>query len=58
MFCPAIIERKQSFKKLDTHQVRQKFIEHNLRFVVYIARKFDNTSVGAEDLTSLANRFN
>ncbi len=28
-------------------------IEHNLRLVVYIARKFENTSVGAEDLISI-----
>ena len=28
-------------------------IEHNLRLVVYIARKFDNTSVGVEDLISI-----
>ena len=27
-------------------------IEHNLRLVVYIARKFDNTGVGVEDLIS------
>lgn len=32
---------------------RDKLIEHNLRLVVYIARKFDNTSVGAEDLISI-----
>ena len=28
-------------------------IEHNLRLVVYIAKKFDNTSVGVEDLISI-----
>ena len=28
-------------------------IEHNLRLVVYIARKFDNTGVGVEDLISI-----
>ncbi len=28
-------------------------IEHNLRLVVYIAKKFDNTGVGVEDLTSI-----
>ena len=33
--------------------VRQKLIEHNLRLVVYIARKFDNTGVGTEDLVSI-----
>lgn len=28
-------------------------IEHNLRLVVYIAKKFDNTGVGVEDLVSI-----
>ncbi len=34
-------------------EVRQTLIEHNLRLVVYIARKFDNTGVGLEDLISI-----
>ena len=33
--------------------VRQGLIEHNLRLVVYIARKFENTGVGVEDLISI-----
>ncbi len=32
---------------------RSSLIEHNLRLVVYIAKKFDNTSVGVEDLISI-----
>ena len=32
---------------------RTKLIEHNLRLVVYIAKKFDNTGVGVEDLISI-----
>lgn len=32
---------------------RDQLIEHNLRLVVYIARKFENTSVGVEDLISI-----
>ncbi len=32
---------------------RRALIEHNLRLVVYIARKFDNTPVGVEDLISI-----
>ena len=32
---------------------RSALIEHNLRLVVYIAKKFDNTSVGVEDLISI-----
>lgn len=32
---------------------KKKLIEHNLRLVVYIARKFESTSVGIEDLVSI-----
>mgnify|MGYP000765588079 CR=1 FL=1 len=32
---------------------RKQLIEHNLRLVVYIAQKFDNTGVGVEDLISI-----
>ncbi len=32
---------------------RSKLIEHNLRLVVYIAKKFENTGVSVEDLTSI-----
>ena len=35
------------------HQSRQSLIEHNLRLVVYIARKFENTGVNIEDLISI-----
>ncbi len=42
-------------RKLQTEgeSARQALIEHNLRLVVYIARKFDNTAVGVEDLISI-----
>ena len=33
--------------------VHKALIEHNLRLVVYIARKFENTGVGLEDLISI-----
>ena len=32
---------------------RQLLIEHNLRLVVYIARRFENTGVNLEDLISI-----
>ena len=32
---------------------KSRLIEHNLRLVVYIAKKFDNTGVGVEDLISI-----
>ena len=34
-------------------QAKAILIEHNLRLVVYIAKKFDNTNVGVEDLISI-----
>lgn len=34
-------------------QAKQTLIEHNLRLVVYIARRFENTGVGIEDLISI-----
>ena len=37
----------------DDLEARQTLIEHNLRLVVYIAKKFDNTGVGVEDLISI-----
>ena len=37
----------------EEQQGRSVLIEHNLRLVVYIAKKFDNTGVGVEDLISI-----
>lgn len=34
-------------------QARQLLVEHNLRLVVYIARRFENVSTGLEDLISI-----
>ena len=39
-------------KKYD-EMYEEKLIAHNLRLVVYIAKKFDNTKVGTEDLISI-----
>ena len=36
-----------------SHEARQTLIEHNLRLVVYIARRFENTGVNIEDLISI-----
>ena len=36
-----------------SEEAKKKLIEHNLRLVVYIAKKFDNTGVGVEDLISI-----
>lgn len=34
-------------------EVRDKLVEHNLRLVVYIARRFENTGVDLDDLVSI-----
>ena len=39
--------------RLGEEPARQELIEHNLRLVVYIARRFENTGVGIEDLISI-----
>lgn len=46
----AQIERLQNG---EDQEARSLLIEHNLRLVVYIAKKFDNTGVGVEDLISI-----
>ena len=38
---------------LGDEEVKSKLVEHNLRLVVYIARKFDNTGVDPDDLISV-----
>ena len=43
----------RKFGTSEDKEARSALIEHNLRLVVYIARKFDNTSVGVEDLISI-----
>ena len=35
------------------NSVRRELIEHNIRLVVYIARKFENTGINLEDLVSI-----
>lgn len=49
-------EEKELLEKLedtDSTEAKSILIEHNLRLVVYIAKKFDNTGVGVEDLISI-----
>ena len=36
-----------------SEQAKQKLIEHNLRLVVFIARRFENTGINLEDLISI-----
>lgn len=49
-------EEQIYIKKLsedDNLKARQTLIERNLRLVVYIAKKFENTGIGIEDLISI-----
>lgn len=50
------IEEANAISKLGTNEedrVKSLLVEHNLRLVVYIAKKFDNTGIGVEDLISI-----
>lgn len=42
-----------NLEKEENSQIRQTLVERNLRLVVYIAKKFENTGVGIEDLVSI-----
>ncbi len=50
-------EEAEMLKKLEDgreqEEVKAKLIEHNLRLVVYISRKFENTGVDPDDLISI-----
>ena len=46
-----MIEKLSNEKEAE--EVRQLLVERNLRLVVYIAKKFENTGVGLEDLISI-----
>ena len=56
---PLTAEEEQQYLQLmaedtqESAQARTILIEHNLRLVVYIARKFENTGIPAEDLISI-----
>lgn len=40
-------------KNIDENYAKQALIEHNLRLVVFIAKRFENTGVGLEELISI-----
>ena len=48
-------EEKEFLKKIKLKEkgAKEHIIEHNLRLVVYIARKFENTGINVEDLISI-----
>lgn len=48
-------EEEEMIKRLNDNdfEARQVLVEHNLRLVVYISKKFENTGIGIEDLISI-----
>ncbi len=53
---PPPLTREQEaslLERLEDEDARKILIEHNLLLVVYIARRFENTGVGIEDLISI-----
>ena len=50
---PLSSEEEQRLLTLGTQEAKEKLIVHNLRLVVYIARKFDSTAGSVEDLISI-----
>ena len=46
-------EEAEAIEALPDAAARSTLIEHNLRLVVYIAKKFENSGVGIEDLISI-----
>lgn len=55
---PSPLSKEEEAKVLEELQqgsecAKATLIEHNLRLVVYIARRFENTGIGIEDLISI-----
>lgn len=50
---PLTREREAELLAAMDEAARQELIEHNLRLVVYIARRFENTGINIEDLISI-----
>ena len=54
---PPPLSKEEEFRMISRiaydEEARQRLIEHNLRLVVYIAKRFENTGVGIEDLVSI-----
>ena len=47
----ALVDKNVAMSK---EQAKKQLIEHNLRLVVYLAKKFENTGVCVEDLISVS----
>lgn len=56
---PAPLESDKEWEMIEMlgtsrdEEAKSVLVEHNLRLVVYIAKKFDNTGIGVEDLISI-----
>ena len=54
---PPPLEREEEIEMIgrlgEDEEARQRLIEHNLRLVVYIAKRFENAGAGIEDLVSI-----
>lgn len=46
-------EESEQLARLPSDEARSVLIEHNLRLVVYVARRFESTGAGLEDLVSI-----
>ena len=46
-------EEAVCIEHIEEDDVRARLIEHNLRLVVYVAKKFENVGTGIEDLISI-----
>ncbi len=46
-------EEEELIRNIDNEEARQTLIEHNLRLVAYIAKRFENTGANIEELISI-----
>ena len=52
---PLSKEEEIKYVALNTVEAKHKLIEHNLRLVVFLAKKYENTGVDLEDLVSIGS---
>lgn len=52
---PLSKEDEVKYVALNTIEAKHKLIEHNLRLVVFLAKKYENTGVDLEDLVSIGS---
>ena len=55
---PLSIEEEEKYiilKEQGNKEAKEKLIEHNLRLVVFLAKKYENTGIDLEDLVSIGS---